>query len=58
MNDKLNPCPFCGSDAILFEHPAHDWLWSASCSNYDCIAFQTRFFSSREATIEAWDRRA
>lgn len=59
MNNKLKPCPFCGSEAIL--RSSENWhCYSACCTNRKCGIEQLPYlpyFDEKEA-IEAWNKRS
>lgn len=50
---KLNPCPFCGSDAEMRHGHNHHY---ARCTNQDCLV-RTRRYSDVTDAIIAWNRR-
>jgi Lar family restriction alleviation protein len=64
MTDLL-PCPFCGSDAAVVE--SNDRFYVA-CNGDDCFTCvgeahdiwgePAHIFTSEEAAVEAWNRRA
>ena len=67
MNDKLKPCPFCGSDAELqtdVRFPRNMCVpkraYEVFCTNYDCIIGRVdeRYYTNKEEAIKAWNRRA
>lgn len=65
----LLPCPFCGGEAVLTEHPPHEHgpimkrimpdfpdhagSWDASCANCDCGHLR----DTEAEAIAAWNRR-
>ena len=53
MSEKLKPCPFCGSEAELFEAPG---VYFVECSNPKCN-YPTNWDTKEEA-ITAWNTRA
>lgn len=57
MNNKTNtellPCPFCGSEAHLYE--SQDGYWYVAC--IECINQTTHFFNGKDVVIERWNRR-
>ena len=65
-NETLEPCPFCGQDAVMFEDyryrndPGDAWLsFGVMCSNSDCIMHQRqKFYQTESAARRAWNRRA
>jgi Lar family restriction alleviation protein len=63
---KLNPCPFCGSEAKLETGEASDGLYTKAytiydiiCSNKECIMHSPcpMTYRDRKAAIKAWNRR-
>ena len=56
MSEKLKPCPFCGSEANLYECK---WLgvtsYGVECTK--CKGLVDRCSTKKEA-IKAWNRRA
>lgn len=52
MDNKLKPCPFCGSSNFYFAGLEFDR--KVGCAN--CGA-TTRYYPSEEAAIEAWNAR-
>ena len=62
--DKLKPCPFCNSKAIISQtKKSLKKQYAVSCTNSQCIAsrldnpFVMHYLSISEATT-AWNRRA
>lgn len=64
-NESLKPCPFCGSDGVMFEDlryrndPLDMWVvYGVKCSNKDCIMDQTQHYYPYESSArQAWNRR-
>ena len=56
MSEKLKPCPFCGSEANLYECR---WLgitsYGVECTKCDAIL---EGYSTKEEAIKAWNKRA
>ena len=69
MSEKLKPCPFCGSPALLSAYP-HDRpeMFYVACYSPDCYCTMGEFydrdampdhpFREKDAAIAAWNRRA
>lgn len=63
---ELKPCPFCGSDEILFMVEGHLIPWEDKglqlwyrCHCYNCgVDGRDTSSKSVERAIEAWNRRA
>ena len=55
--DKLKPCPFCGSDAVINEKRYLKWI--VECSNMSCPASYMlgANYDTKEEAIESWNRR-
>ena len=55
---KLKPCPFCGKDPeiIKLENYGKD-DWYVQCNNRYCVE-QKHLYSSKNAAIKSWNRRA
>lgn len=51
--EKLLPCPFCGSENIMLDKTKEDTLHLAVCRN--CVAEVSGF--TRDGAIRAWNRR-
>ena len=67
MNDKLKPCPFCGSAAelktdIRYPRPMCQptRAYEIPSTNYDRIIGRAdeRHYTNKEEAIKAWNRRA
>lgn len=56
---KLKPCPFCGSEAHIFQIQENDKLqsrlWAVRCPV--CGANQLAF-SEKHCAVESWNKRA
>ena len=52
MNDKLKPCPFCGSSNLEVVDTPQGYFIGCSC---DCF---TGDFETKEAAIDTWNTRA
>ena len=59
MSDKLKPCPFCGSEAIIFPPQEKDMdTWAAVCQHPECgCNARILFCDTKESAIEQWNRR-
>ena len=57
--EKLKPCPFCGSEAIINYKEALE-AYICECSNDDCPASYMigNRYDTREEAIEVWNKRA
>lgn len=55
MSEKLKPCPFCGSKAVLYKYHWWGTAYGIECSQ--CKGLIDRCLTKEEA-IEAWNRRA
>ena len=53
MKEYLKPCPFCGSEAELFESPG---VYFVECSNPKCN--YPNNWNTREEAVAAWNKRA
>lgn len=58
---KLKPCPFCGSTEVKMysdENPDYHGFVHI-CEGFDdyMIKVESRFFSTEDEAIEAWNRR-
>lgn len=55
--NKLKPCPFCGSDEVEVEHNAHGefWCYCPACYSRTGTYDQENGYT---LAIEAWNRRA
>ena len=61
MATELKPCPFCGRKAelVTMKYGSGDIYFGTTCENWRCVvASVIPNFSSEEAAIEAWNRRA
>jgi len=65
MEKELKPCPFCGSEAIIYTIPPHkhaiatfmpDYEGGAFVECTDCTCGITA--DTEQQAIEAWNRRA
>lgn len=58
MNEKLKPCPFCGSDKIIVQE--HKCIGFDDSFGVECLYCKTQsylFFESKKEAVEAWNRR-
>lgn len=63
MDEALKPCPFCGTEQVIEEHPPHKHAfvnlpdypgsYTISCPGCECGMFH----ESRTKLIAAWNRR-
>ena len=60
MDEKLLPCPFCGSKAVLKvkEHIPHGYEFTPTCTNTSCAGRITKIWLSEGDALYAWNRRA
>ena len=59
MSEKLEPCPFCGSDDVFVVE--HHFYKTEDCFGVQCDNCKTQsyqFYDSKNEAIEAWNRRA
>lgn len=56
--DELKPCPFCGGEAEVLYFQDETYRAQCACVECDVKPYATRYLRSREAAIEAWNRRA
>jgi hypothetical protein len=55
---ELKPCPFCGSEAEIWQDEDNWWCIGCSGSDRGCpVAFMNAWRTEADA-IEAWNRRA
>lgn len=54
-DDRLLPCPFCGTVAGIRDMYQ---MFRAECSNTSCGVATPYHYRMRELAIEAWNRRA
>lgn len=54
---ELKPCPFCGEEAVLEEHPNFPGEFRVKCTNiYHCAIKQDQW-DFKEGAIKAWNKR-
>jgi hypothetical protein len=55
---QLLPCPFCGGEAILDDVSSFlgDAKWSPACETEDCVMWNAKYATQREAAA-AWNTR-
>lgn len=53
-SEELKPCPFCGSEAWLFEGEGKEFF--VYCTNHDCNA-EGRIMDDRAKAVRRWNRR-
>lgn len=59
--DKLKPCPFCGSNAIVIanNYRHNQTTFCVKCNNDDCRVIPVTYeYSEMNNAIEAWNKRA
>ena len=56
MNEKLKPCPFCGSKAKMILHMEFGNAY-IQCLNTEECGIRQEWFDSEKEAIEAWNRR-
>ena len=57
-DDRLLPCPFCGSVAGFRESEKFtEWPIRAECSNSQCAVMQPYHYKTREEAIKWWNQR-
>lgn len=61
---NLLPCPFCGSEAKIFDcdwsqiSDSNEVTYSPGCTNYDCIAYgNIANYDTPEEAAKAWNKR-
>jgi len=54
LAERLLPCPFCGSDAVMGEGQSDEWPWQVSCNG--CGASSDHYVEEEHA-LAAWNRR-
>ena len=54
MNEKLKPCPFCGSEDV--ELKRYGKLFGVECNH--CYQPSWTYYVYKDKAIEAWNRRA
>lgn len=57
MNEKLNPCPFCGGEVKIIAEKvdARTVVYTFVCEN--CCSGTYFDYADREEAIESWNRR-
>lgn len=70
MSEKLKPCPFCGSPAVMIERKSGAGHYAIGCTRESCIIFlppnakknelhnYAWCYSHKENAIAAWNTRA
>ena len=56
-NDKIKPCPFCGSKAEIISFNYEYGTVTIGCTNEDCDITMGKGFFTDEEAIEHWNRR-
>jgi hypothetical protein len=56
-NEKLKPCPFCGSDAVM--STTLFGQWTVCCTNYGCRCWDCgpNGYEAKDEAVYAWNRR-
>jgi Lar family restriction alleviation protein len=59
FDDRLKPCPFCGSSHVVIEGPefSEDRTFAVRCDEDDTCWASMEGFATIESAIEAWNRR-
>lgn len=55
--ERLEPCPFCGSEGRVYAPESEDIEWAACCSNNDCIMHPWETFLTKQEATKAWNTR-
>jgi Lar family restriction alleviation protein len=55
MNEKLKPCPFCGSKNIVVAHTKKLFVYRSICK--DCGADNCKLAETEEDAIKLWNTR-
>lgn len=58
MENKLKPCPFCGSKATLHERADGFFVDCSTQFGFCSVMPATWVFKSEDEAIEGWNRRA
>ena len=62
MTDKLKPCPWCGSEAVMRSYESHlhanSTMYSARCSNEWCCKCPSGWHKSKKTATKRWNARA
>lgn len=56
-NEKIKPCPFCGSKAEIISFNYEYGTVTIGCTNEDCDITMGKGFFTDEEAIEHWNRR-
>ena len=54
--NELKPCPFCGGKAKTVV--IYNGKWRTQCRNNECCASHIRAYTTKDESVEAWNRRA
>jgi hypothetical protein len=61
MNDPLLPCPFCGSQASVYQEIWHEKIyWNVACTEANCFCYPSdteASYETEESAIKAWNHR-
>ncbi len=69
MNDELKKCPFCVSEAKLWEIKLFNKMYTVSCTDDECPAYQfasidplygsqpNQLYETKEKAIKKWNTR-
>ena len=55
MNEKLKPCPFCGSNRVQIRTDDEGISWYIFCNNCGAMC---GYALSEDEVVKAWNRRA
>ena len=61
MTQKLKPCPFCGSKAVIYDHihTGSECRYSVACADNGCYCSRLKNCTPmcKAEAISAWNRR-
>lgn len=57
MNYKLEPCPFCGEEVMMYDTGNHypKTYYRVLCKKYCCM--QAKFYETPQEAAQRWNRR-
>lgn len=61
MTEKLEPCPFCGTDARAVENPLAGWIMAQhekTCPLYHRHRASSQLYNTKAEAIAAWNNRS